>query len=161
MSFLNLRTTRKGATGERIIEQWIKAKGWQYEAAPDRAHKVDFHVNMDGEQIAIEVKTYARRYSSTDTGIDVKDYSTYYHMHVRVLLLFVDPFEGAIYGQWVNRLAVDSSGAGKVYFRLHQFKLLRALTASEQAELSKYPLPGNYAHTRRYFTGKRQAAKHS
>ena len=151
MSFLNLRTTRKGAIGEQIIKDWIKAKGWQYEAAPDRAHTVDFHVNMDGEQIAIEVKTYARRYSSTDTGIDVKDYSTYCGMHLRVLLLFVDPFEQAIYGQWINRLAVDSSGGGKVYFRLHQFRVLRALTASELARLDKYTLSSRYALTEPYF----------
>ena len=158
MSFLNLRTTCKGAIGERIIERLIQANGWRYEAAPDAPHQVDFFVTIDGERIAVEVKTYARRYAKADTGIDAADYRTYSRMNVRVLLIFVDSFEQCIYQQWVHRLHVTSTAHGKVYFALHQFSVLRALTTSELSELNRYKLSAKYALTRRHFGAEQQSA---
>lgn len=155
-TFHKLKTTKKGAIGERIIEQFLQKWRWRYKAAPKQSHLVDFRAVTDkGEAVAVEVKTYPRRATRNDTGIDAADHKKYMAMECRVLLLFVDQFEQMIYGQWLDQLHVTAQDGNKVYFHLSYMKLVRALQAHEQAALSKYALDSRYKRTERYFSTQR------
>lgn len=158
MNFADLKTTKKGRIGERIVRGLLEQWNWSYKEAPNRSHAIDFMaINCEGDCIGVEVKTYPRRASKLDTGIDGADFTKYRQLRTNrckdVLLIFIDQFERCIYGQWLSVLeqAAYREG-GKVYFKLDRMRRVRWLTAAELSELSKYPLSAYY-HGRSPFFG--------
>ena len=128
---MTTRTARKGAIGEAIIKSILESKGLIiYECRQDKPHVVDFYVqHKGGKLLAVEVKTYPRRYNSETTGVDLPDFHTYVGLlaqGVDVLLFFVDEFEGLIYMSWISDLQRQAkSYRGKVYFPLQAMQFLQ------------------------------------
>jgi hypothetical protein len=138
--FNDLRTTKTGDVGEAIVQAYLQRQGWHvYPHAADLAAPVDF-VTMkpkDGgfDIVAIEAKTYPRRFASDQTGIDSADYWTYREIiktMEKLIIVFVDPFEECIYAlpfhKVFERVTFDRT---KCYFDLADCKKLRDLTRAE------------------------------
>ncbi|WP_293571877.1 hypothetical protein [Phaeodactylibacter sp.] len=150
--FKKLRTTKKGRIGELIVKKLFDKWGWQYKEAPNRAHGIDFRViTHRGERIGVDAKTYPRRACCQDNGIDYADFRKYLRFNGRVLLIFIDQYEGMIYGQYLDELKQRLRVKDKVYFRLSDMTVVRPLTEKEQKRLSKYKLPDFYAEADSFF----------
>lgn len=137
--FNDLRTTKTGTAGERIVKAYLQHQGWHvYPHAADLAAPVDF-VTMkpkDGgfDIVAIEAKTYPRRFASDQTGIDSADYWTYREIikTLPLTIIFADPYEECMYAlpfhKVFERVTFDRT---KCYFDLADCKKLRDLTRAE------------------------------
>jgi len=136
-NFLQLPTTRKGYAGEAIAKNVIRRAGWTiYESTADVPHLVDFLCHKAGRLIAVDVKTYPRRASYPDTGIDARDFDKYREFaaahNIPVHLVWVDEIEQAVYGNRLAHLARHATqDGGKVYFPLEAMKLHRHLFPDE------------------------------
>jgi hypothetical protein len=159
MKFTDLKTTQKGRIGERIVRGLLDRWGWRYKEAPNRSHLIDFvAVTARGEHLGVEVKTYPRRAFKKDTGIDAADFEKYSNMGMDAILIFVDQFEGCIYGQRLSNIKDHAFREGwKVYFPLERMQPIRRLSASELKQLARYPLSTHYVNTKRHFI--RESAK--
>ena len=152
MKFTDLKTTKKGRIGERIVCELLEKWRWRYKEAPNRSHLVEFVAETSrGERVAVEVKTYPRRAFKFDTGIDAADFEKYSNMRMDVILIFIDQFERCIYGQRLSNLQSGLHHKGKVYFRLDKMRLIRWLTVSELRQLSKHKISACYEGRERYF----------
>ncbi len=151
--FKKLRTTKKGRIGELIVKKLFDKWGWQYREAPNRAHGIDFRViTHKGKKIGVDAKTYPRRACCHDTGIDYADFLKYRRFNGDVLLIFIDQFEGMIYGQYLEKMLQKRLRIkNKVYFRLSDMTVVRPLTEKEQKQLKKYKLPDFYAEAESFF----------
>ena len=161
--FNDLPTTKKGDIGERLFTEYLSQNGFVVYSPPLAGrHPVDrivYHPKRGW--LAVDVKTYPRRYCCLDTGIDQADYLKYQKLPLRVLLCFVDEFEGCIYVAYLDELKpTGEPSGGKVYFPLGAFKKVRPLTPAELAELdelSPYAKGERYRHQRRYFAAPKPA----
>lgn len=157
--FADLATAKQGAAGEAIALQYFARRGYiPYPVGVDGPHPVDFMVcdPASGKFIAVEVKTYPRLFSAEKTGIDSADYKAYIELErkngIDLWLLFVDAFEGGIYGAFLSHLRPGSELAhGKRYFPLARFSRLHTLTPAELATLEPIPHPNKYRFTKRVF----------
>jgi hypothetical protein len=157
--FKDLATTKQGTAGEAIAMQYFVSRGYiPYPVGIDGPHPVDFIVYnpASGKFIAVEVKTYPRLFSSEETGIDSADYKAYIELErknkLEVWLLFVDVFEGGIYGAYLSHLRPGARLAkGKTYFPLARFLRLHGLNPAEMETLEPIPHPAKYRFVRRVF----------
>ena len=156
---MNLATTRKGTTGEAIARDYFIEQGYQ-PYAPDfeGSHPVDFLIRNPIKRTftAVEVKTYARRYVAPQNGLHRNDLESYQAFEskegIKVYLIFVDPFEGAMYGAFLTDLREpDATTKGRVYFNLERFRLLKRLTAKEQRALPPSPVKSKYKRVVPFF----------
>lgn len=144
--------TIKGTIGEDFVDEYYKPK-WVLMSPLDADSSHEF----DRVQIArpgfpemirlLEIKTNNRRKSYDDTGINYEHWLTYLDYHKppdrRMWLVFVDPLQGKVYGQYLDVLEQkvpkvywfagrkksviypwhDRTGktGGKVYFLLDSF----------------------------------------
>lgn len=137
--FTELRTTRKGTSGEAIARAYFINKGYKpYAPDFDGPHPIDFLVfnPKKGSLTAIDVKTYPRRYVAAQTGIDTADYNSYKAFEdqhdIKVFIIWVDAFERAIYGAYLSDLGNPvATTTGKVYFGLERVQLLKRLSVNE------------------------------
>jgi hypothetical protein len=159
MNFTALKTTRKGTAGEAIARAYFIGKEYQPFAPDfDGPHLIDFLIwNPNRRTLtAVDVKTYARRFAAPQTGLDTADYKTYKAFEqdkgVKVYLMFVDAFEGAIYGAYLSDLGEPTAvSPGKVYFSLERVKLLDWLTPEDLATLAPIKEPERYRRVKPYF----------
>jgi hypothetical protein len=159
MNFTELKTTKQGTAGEDIARRYlIRNRYLPFVPGFEGSHPIDFITIKPGENslIAIDAKTYPRRYVAEQTGIDTADYFTYKSfekaLKLKVYLMFVDPFERAIYGAYLSQLetlAIPESE--KVYFPLHAFKLLDWLTPEDLTNLAPIKKPERYRRVKPYF----------
>lgn len=167
-SFLQLPTTRKGYAGEDIARKVIRRAGWTvYESTADVPHLIDFVCEKAGRLIAVDVKTYPRRASYCDTGIDLADFEAYQAFEdgagIPVHLVWVDEIEEAVYGHRLAHLSSYASHhAGKVYFPLSAMRLHRHLFLEELAQLRQAGAVDEerYRTCERYFLWSRLQARH-
>lgn len=160
-NFQALETTKKGNVGEYLVKNLIERSGWLiYQPAEDMPHLIDFIcMKKDGAQIiAVDVKTYPRRYCCPDTGIDTRDFEKYQGFEresgIPVHLVFVDEIEQAVYGGRLRYLARYASPDGrKVYFPLERMRLHRHLFADELEEIRAVSTTdvSRYRNTELYF----------
>jgi len=140
-AFAQLRTTRKGAIGERIVKRYLTRKGWQVYTPDDGPHLVDFlAMRPNGKTIAVDVKTYPRQYVRNYTGIDKADYLKYitYAKENPVKLFFVDEVERMIYGADISDLEdVATESKGKVYFPLEAMTSVQTLSPTEVQQIRR------------------------
>lgn len=142
-SFSKLPTTQKGKVGEEIAFRYLEATGAKVYRHGKGSYPLDSLIIQDGQVYGVEVKTYARRYVNETTGIDGKDFDCYSSLYkrcrLRVVVLFVDPFEQCIYGGRVDQFAKYAKRTkGKVYFPLSCFQVLCRLTPDELAKLQEF-----------------------
>jgi len=156
--FSELPTTKRGDVGELIVQSYLQRQGWHvYPHMADVAAPVDcfaLRPKDDGfEVVAIEVKTYARRFAFDQTGIDTKDYWTYRDIIkiVPLTILFVDPYEACMYAlpfkDVYERVIFDRT---KCYFDLSDCKKVRSLTADELGQIGWKPTP-YYKDVQKFF----------
>lgn len=138
-AFTQLRTTRKGAIGERIARRLLERRGWTvYKPARDNTpHPIDFLVFRPGRPVmAVDVKTYPRRRHYSDTGIDSADWYAYKSFSCPVSLIFVDEVQRSVYGATISTLEPLARSEGlKTYFPLDAMTVISTLTAEELAQL--------------------------
>jgi hypothetical protein len=109
--FSQLPTTRKGTIAERYVRDVLVGMGWHiYTYSADHPHPVDMlAITSDNRLVAVEVKCKCARLYYPDTGIDRNDYYAYHDFQARfnlpVLLLFVDNYHRAIYGNYLDNLS--------------------------------------------------------
>lgn len=159
--FKSLATTRKGTAGEAIARDYFRKEGHQpYAPDFDGSHPVDFLIRNPIKRTltAVEVKTYARRYVAPQNGMDLNDYERYQAFEreegIKVYVIFVDPFEGAMYGAFLADLGEpDATTKGRVYFNLERFRLLKRLTSKEQKSLPPSPVAEKYRRVIPFFSG--------
>jgi Holliday junction resolvase-like predicted endonuclease len=143
MAFSKLPTTQRGNVGEKIAFQMLIKKGWQimgnYQSGPHLVDAVGIRETEFGfDVVAIEVKTYPRCHSYDRTGIDVKDFHTYKRLAraIPLTILFVDPFEGAIYAiAFRDHLDAATFDDGKAYFDLSLCKRVATLKPNQVAAI--------------------------
>jgi len=156
--FSELRTTKTGDIGEEIVRAYLHRQGWHvYPHAEDQAAPVDIMAikPKDGgfDIIAVEVKTYSRRFAFDQTGIDTADYWTYRDMikTLPLTILFVDPFEACMYAlpfkDVYERVIFDRT---KCYFDLADCQKVRSLTADELGRIGWKPT-ARYTGVARWF----------
>jgi hypothetical protein len=157
--FLEQKTTKQGTAGEDIARRYlIRNRYLPFVPGFEGSHPIDFITIKPGENnlIAIDAKTYARRFVAEQTGIDAADYFTYKSFEkarkLKVYLMFVDPFEKAIYGAYLSELeAFAIPEKEKVYFPLHAFKLLDWLSPEDLSTLAPIEKPERYRRVKPYF----------
>lgn len=100
----------KGRYGEEIVCEYLSSRGWIcYQSRElDKGHAFDLLV-MKGEKcIALDVKTKSRRTNFMDTGIDERSYNIYccfsQKHNLDFWILFVDEYEGCVYGNTIKAL---------------------------------------------------------
>lgn len=164
MKFNDLDTTKKGDIGEEIILGLLQEGGWTpYKVACDCPHPFDYFSfnSSQNRTVFFEVKTYPRRASYNDTGIDLPDYHKYLSFSdldcYEFILFFVDEFEQCIYCQNIRKLSphgVIREDHGKVYFPLAMLKKCRNLYSDELQRLREISKVDQvkYASTKRHFT---------
>jgi hypothetical protein len=165
MTFTEQPTYQIGQIGERLIDEFLKQKGYvPYYPLPGVAHPFDRLIaTPDKRRICIvEVKTKCRREAYDDTGINQRHFDDYQHItftySLPLFLAFVDAKVGQIYGNywtellktrepegvvWLNGKAFGHGGCqsypwtdrGIVYFPLSAMRVLHVLTAEERAEI--------------------------
>lgn len=121
--FTALRTKKTGDVGERIAHGIMQRQGLIPYSQPLGGAPIDFlclkPTEYGFEVAGIEVKTYARRFSCYQTGVDTADYWTYKDLAkiMPLSIIFIDPFERCIYGL-AFREHQDKAlfEPGKVYF---------------------------------------------
>ena len=159
MNFLELETARKGKLGEELVKKHLARRG-VYVYSPEKGlpHPCDNMGIKEEAAFFIEVKTYARQYRFTRTGIDIPDWNKYQRLQEinkrPLLLFFVDVFEGLIYVAPLARLIGHEEvrpTQRKVYFPLALFTPFEALTPEDLAELGPMERPERYEHVPRYF----------
>jgi hypothetical protein len=141
--FNNLDTTIRGTAGEEIVQAYLQAKGWDiFPHAPGVKAKVDsfaMRPNTTGiDVIAVEIKTYARRYAYNQTGIDIADYFTYCEIikTVPLTIVFVDAYEECLYGLPLHKTHERAIFEGnKCYFHLSDCQKMRDLTRAELSSI--------------------------
>lgn len=156
--FSQLHTTRRGDVGEMIMNAHLHGQGWHvYPHFADMAAPVDcvgLRSNEDGfDVVAFEAKTYPRRFSYTQTGIDTADYWTYREIikTIPLTIVFADPFERVLYAlAFAKHYDKAIFEPGKVYFDLELCKPLRDLTADELRRIGWHPTP-YYKNVQKFF----------
>lgn len=156
MNFLELETTVKGTIGEAIAAKYLKKRGYHvYTSYFDGSHPFDFYLHANGRDYLADVKTYPRLYLAAQTGIDLSDWEKYKGASAQTglpfLVLFVDVFEAAIYGNRLEDLKPCRKDASKVYFSLSSCILIAKLSDSDLKQLKPIKRPERYNLTVRYF----------
>ena len=146
---------KRGDIGERIVSDYLESNGYIiYEPITNKAHPFDKLVaNPDKKELFIvEVKTKPGRIKYPDTGIDTRAYNTYKTIintyGLNILLIFVDDFNGSIYGNWITELDKQFENYPKVekniiYWHQKQMIMFKQLSNEECKEIRNYHT-GNY-----------------
>ncbi|MCX6280691.1 MAG: hypothetical protein NTU51_01865 [Bacteroidetes bacterium] len=166
-SFKELRTTRLGDIGEKLLFDKLKKKGYVRfgpENGPHLADGLVIREQSDGihkrKFVIIEVKTYPHRDLYADTGIDAKDYNTYRELKsdtgLDLYIYFVDIKEGRIYFGEIDKLSKPCTlphgekiltypikKGGKIYFPLSNTTHFRNLTKGDIKELESLNIAKN------------------
>ena len=145
-NFTAMKTSRKGAIGERIVFNILSKLGFAiYQPVNDVAHLVDYLTSRGGTLPlqAVEVKTYPRLYAAAYTGIDKKYWECYNELLTRhaihTRLYFVDEVEACVYGQYVSNLLSHATiKANKLCFPLAKMKVVRKLSEGEVKAIKKH-----------------------
>jgi len=162
MNFTELPTYQIGQIGERLIDEFLRQKGFiPYYPQPGAAHPFDRLIaTPDKRRICIvEVKTKCRREAYDDTGIDQRHFDDYqritFRYNLQLFLAFVDAKVGQIYGNWWHELlktresprsvllpngqrfgeSYPWTDRGIVYFLRSSMKTLHVLTEEQRAEI--------------------------
>jgi hypothetical protein len=159
--FLQLKTSLKGAIGERIVDELMRRRGWRFQAwdkesGGSHTHDRTVFDPADRRLFGVEVKTYPRRAFRFDTGVNKEHYFEYCRLDdsgLDVLILWADEEIGTVYGNFISQLRrehrnprlrdrgisyprVEPSVTGeKVYFSMHLMKKYGELTAAEIQEI--------------------------
>ncbi len=156
--FSELRTTKTGDIGEEIAQAYLQRNGWNiYPHDEGKAAPVDIMAikpNDGGfDIIAVEVKTYPRRFAFDQTGIDTADYWTYRDI-IKILpltILFVDPFEACVYAlpfhKVFDRALFDRN---RCYFDLVDCRKVSSLDANQLGRIGWKPTP-YYKDVQKFF----------
>jgi hypothetical protein len=158
MNWEQRKTVQLGSLGERIVDEYLAAKGViPYAPAVGGAHPFDRLCAYKKSRIFIaETKTKPRRIKYPDTGIDLRHYADYKHIEkthsLDVWLFFVDSDSALVYGGKLKDLeapqAVEHGGAvleypikwegangGTIYFPLKAMKVITELLPEQVAQL--------------------------
>lgn len=157
MNFHDLKTVKLGNAGEKIVDDYLKAKGViPYAPIGDGAHPFDRLCAYGKRRVFIaEAKTKPKRRFYPDTGIDVRHYNEYKYIEQKhsldVWIFFVDSDEGRIYGNKLSELErkTDVSFRGKkipyplkqkgiVYFPIQNTKHIANISNEELTELQSF-----------------------
>ena len=123
-TFSRLPSTRKGAIAEQYVIDLLTTRGWHiYRYSQDTSHPVDLVAITNDGLVLVEVKCKSARDYYPDTGIDLNDHYKYHELcnqtQLPLLLLFVDPKQANVYGQYLHELSqpvvVQHNGRELVY----------------------------------------------
>lgn len=101
---------KRGDYGEELVRKILEQHNFiVYQAITDGAHLIDFIIELNKNFIfAVDVKTKSMMKKYAETGIDYDSYQYYRDFsqkaHMPVLLVFVDPSKGKIYGNFLSVL---------------------------------------------------------
>jgi hypothetical protein len=159
LPFDKRREYLQGEAGARIAKRILFDEwGWLSYDAPPISEPVDsFIVRIDASlQMPCEYKCYPRRYRYPDTGIDLSPRNNYKRLERasgELLVLFVDPRLGTVYGDFLSVLETKSEVVGwggamrqyprmeegatgwKVYYWLGAMREFGKMTDAELAEI--------------------------
>ena len=160
MRFEDTKQYKKGNLGMRLVDEHLIKKGY-VPYSPDainKRHPFDRLVAKDDKTMIFiaEGKTKPARIYYRDTGIDIKNYKEYQHIHekynLRVFLFFVDEDKKEIYGNWLDELDKEKfefnpkdrmikyplEQKGIRYFPLSSMKSICKLTKEQVEEIRKF-----------------------
>lgn len=158
MSWQDRDSVRKGNIGEKIVDDWLLARGWvPYRPIADAAHPFDRLVaSRDKKQIVVvEVKSKPAREAFPDTGIDFRHFCDYRGVatkyRIPVFLAFVDEKASQVYGQFLSKLLQTHREYGReypwrprpnkkpdiVYFALSQMRHIANLSSEQVLSLAE------------------------
>jgi len=113
---------QKGELGEKIIQEYLEAKGWivYFPFTKNKAHAFDMLCTKNKEKIiAIDVKTKARLNKYNAQGINIKSYNEYLKfkekMSINFYLIFVDDKNGDVHTFEIGN-DIKSFTMGKIIF---------------------------------------------
>lgn len=101
---------KMGDYGEELVRIILEACGFiVYQAVTEGAHLIDFIVELNKNLIfAVDVKTKAMMKKYAETGFDFSQYEKYrkfsQRAHMPVLIIWVDPLNKTIYGNFLHVL---------------------------------------------------------
>jgi len=158
MKFTDLSTAKKGRKGELLVRAYLKTRNVVIYEPDIGPHPCDFIIysRKEGAFFHVDAKTYPRRYSRPETGIDLADWIKYQQLSEAAqtvfYLIFVDVFEGKMYGATIDRLVDTAHAEGdKIYFPLSRFTELKTLTREELEQLPGIKNAERYSRVKRYF----------
>lgn len=155
LEFLERNTTKKGAIGEAIVEEYLRGQGLVVyrPGDTDGPHPFDGFGANKRHVLAFDVKAKPARSWYPDTGINVTHFETYrfYEKKYRVpgWLFFVDEAAAKVYGNllrvlcekrtvwWEGKnISYPRTERGIIYFPVQYMKLIRELPAELAASLN-------------------------
>jgi Holliday junction resolvase len=132
--FAKMATTRLGSTGEDILEQYFKNKGYAVDRSDNsKSHLIDFTITKNNKTIFVDAKTKPRRLYYDDTGFDLADFHKYKNLQLikknKVLVIFIDYVSKSVYGNTIMELDKQYKIKGNIiYFPLSNMRKLFDLT---------------------------------
>ncbi len=145
MKFSELKTTKKGLLGEKIITKYLEKKGWivYNPTTKDKAHYFDILATKNKKKvIAIDVKTKARLNNWNAQGIDFKHYKQYLKFtkdtSVPFWLFFVDDKTGRVHCSDITKLKDGFFPCSSIIaWRLTQMYFLFKISEEDILNISK------------------------
>jgi hypothetical protein len=155
MEFCDKPQFKKGRIGEKIIDDYLKEKGYVIynPQEEDKAHAFDRLAIKNKKKIIIaEAKSKARRKYYPDTGIDIKHFDEYSYIQkkykIPVFIFFVDEENAEIYGNFMSKLVKGCLvkhknkslvypilNGGIIYFPMKKMIIIKKLTQGEVVDL--------------------------
>jgi len=161
--FQDLPEYRKGKIGEGILKADLERAGMLVYTAPQgMSEPFDFHVFKPdfSASYLVDCKTYNRLATIPAISIDLPDLEKYIKAEIglrtKMLLYFIDTFEGAIYRcslETFRNTCTKNTRNNKATTPLKEMTYIRALTLDECREIG-YPTP-MYNGVERWFIDSR------
>lgn len=160
-NFNDKTTTKKGSLGEKIVDEYLKGKGWSIYKTDENSgpHAFDRLAVKDKKHIIIaEVKSKAKMNYMNATGIDLRHFNEYLNIHqkynLEIFMFFVDesPTISAVYGNKFSVLIQPEYSQKEnrkypcfmlewkrptVLFDYDKMLFIKKLTATEREELER------------------------
>jgi hypothetical protein len=157
MEFKDLETIDAGEYGEKLVDQYLKDKGFKIGSFEDGPHPFDrFVCTTKNELFLLDTKTKPKRTYYDDTGIDLKDYNKYLELsdkhHLQFFLFFVDYVAKRVYYGEIHDLSVkhidylkekiypliEKCNEKVIYFPICNFKYNFKLSDEDAEKLASY-----------------------
>jgi len=138
-------STQKGELGEKIVMNFLEAKGWvvYFPFKKDKAHFFDMLCTFNKDKvIAIDVKTKSRLNKWNAQGINKRHHEQYLSFvkktNINFYLIFIDDKIGDVYACDISKLTNPIFPNDKIIaWELKQMKFLFKITENQINELTK------------------------